>query len=347
MLKSSKSNQPMKFSGFGLIQNQDKDSLSRKITREADLFKVWHLGIPGINNREWMLSINGMVDRPNQFSLEDLKAFPQTSVMAFHECAGNPLYPKVPQRRVGNVVWKGVRLADLFSMVGVKEEACFVISKGFDQGIYNQKYYAEYEKDLPLTKALNPNVLIALEINDEPLTVDRGGPVRLVVPGYYGTNSTKWLTHLIVSDTRSKSDFTTKYYVDREVVDGQPKESPVWAVSPNSMIVHPQNGQLVKQEVLDIFGWTWAENPIVSVEVSTDGGENWQEAIVEARKNVEWQKFSFRWLPKSAGEYLIIARAFDSLGNCQPLTSRRNQVSRAMIFVQNSLDEKDIHPNID
>ncbi|WP_318654268.1 hypothetical protein [Bacillus amyloliquefaciens] len=100
-------------------------------------------------------------------------------------------------------------------------------------------------------------------------------------------------------------------------------------------------------EAIDIFGWTWAEHPIVSVEVSTDGGENWKEAKVEGRKSVEWQKFSFRWYPKSVGEYLIFVRAIDSLGNCQPLTSRRNQVSRAMIFVQNSLDEENRHPNID
>ncbi|MFK2816147.1 hypothetical protein EQZ01_13645 [Bacillus subtilis] len=94
-----------------------------------------------------------------------------------------------------------------------------------DQGVYNHEYYSEYEKDLSLAKALNPNVLIALEINNEPLTVERGGPVRLVHPGYYGTNSTKWLTHLIVSDSRSNSAFTTKYYVDREVVDGTTKRA--------------------------------------------------------------------------------------------------------------------------
>nr|WP_267892357.1 molybdopterin-dependent oxidoreductase [Bacillus sp. SN32] len=215
-----------------------------------------------------------------------------------------------------------------------------------DQEVYNHEYYSEYEKDLSLAKALNPNVLIALEINNEPLTVERGGPVRLVLPGYYGTNSTKWLTHLIVSDSRSNSAFTTKYYVNREVVDGQLKESPVWAVSPNSIIVHPPNGQLVELEEIDIFGWTWAEHPIVTVEVSTDGGESWKEAQVEGRKSVEWQKFSFRWHPKSVGEYLIVVRATDSLGNSQPLTSRRNQVSRAMIFVQNSLNEENLHPNI-
>ncbi len=163
-----------------------------------------------------------------------------------------------------------------------------------------------------------------MEINNEPLTVERGGPVRLVLPGYYGTNSTKWLTHLIVSDSRSNSAFTTKYYVDREVVDGQ----------------------LVELEEIDIFGWTWAEHPIVTVEVSTDGGESWKEAQVKGRKSVEWQKFSFHCHPKSVGEYLIVVRAIDALGNRQPLTSRRNQVSRAMTFVQNSLNEENLHPNI-
>ncbi|CAI6291571.1 hypothetical protein RCH34_02370 [Bacillus subtilis] len=121
---------------------------------------------------------------------------------------------------------------------------------------------------------------------------------------------------------------------------GQLKEPPVWAVSPNSIIVHPQNGQLVELEEIDIFGWTWAEHPIVTVEVSTDGGESWKEAQVEGRKSVEWQKFSFRCHPKSVGEYLLVVRAIDSIGNSQPLTSRRNQVSRAMTFVQNSLNEE-------
>lgn len=148
--------------------------------------------------------------------------------MAFYECAGSPLNPKVPQRRIGNVVWTGVRLVDLLKIVTVKDEAQFVISKGIDQGIYNDDYYSEYEKDLPLEKALDPNVLIALAINGEPLTVEGGGPVRLVVPGYYGTNSTKWLTELVISNVRSTSAFTTKYYMDRETVDGQIIETPVW-----------------------------------------------------------------------------------------------------------------------
>lgn len=329
-------NQPMKFSGFGLIQKRDPSLFSSRITNEADLFKVWHLGIPDIEGGEWTLHIRGLVKKAAQFSLAELRALPQTSVTTFHECAGNPLNPKVPQRRVGNVTWTGVRLADLLNMVGVNDEARFIISKGIDHGVYNNDYYAEYEKDLPLEKALDPNVLIALDINGEPLPVDRGGPVRLVVPGYYGTNSTKWLSNLVVSDVRSTSAFTTIYYMDRERVNGQNKETPVWAVSPNSLIIHPQNGQSLKPEEVEIWGWAWAEAPITSVEVSTDGGETWQEASVAPRNEMEWQRFSLSWYPKTVGEYCIMVRAADIRGNRQPLTPRRNQVSRVMIFVEQS-----------
>lgn len=334
MESAPKSAQPMKVSGFGLIQKREASAYSKQLTSEDDLFKVWHLGIPDMECGEWELQIDGLVEKTTKLSLTELREFPQTSVMAFHECAGNPLNPRVPQRRVGNVVWTGVKLADLLRVVNVKEEARFVISKGIDQGVYNSKYYSSYEKDLPLEKAQDPNVLLALAINHEPLTVERGGPVRLVVPGYYGTNSTKWLTQLVVSDVRSTSDFTTKYYMDRELVDGQIQESPVWEVSPNSLIVHPKNGQSIKPEEVEIWGWAWADSPISFVEVSTDGGETWKEASVEPRSNMEWQRFSYRWCPKSVGEYMILARAFDVKGNSQPLQQRRNQVSRVLIFVQ-------------
>lgn len=334
MSDSSKTGQKMKFSGFGLIQKRDPKVFFNQITKESDLFKVWHLGIPDIDGQEWVLNIHGLVEKETQFSLAELRDLPQTTVPAFHECAGTPLNPKVPQRRVGNVRWTGVRLTDLLKIVNVKDKANFIISKGIDEGVYDNVHYSGYEKDLPLEKALDPNVLIALAINDEPLTVERGGPVRLVVPGYYGTNSTKWLTDLVLSDVRSTSAFTTKYYMDREVVDGQIKETPVWSVSPNSLIVHPQSGQSIKPEETEIFGWAWAQDPILTVEVSTDGGETWQEAIVEPRRNMEWQRFTFSWCPESVGEYCVMTRAIDAKGNSQPLSPRRNQVSRLMLFVE-------------
>ncbi|WP_318503217.1 molybdopterin-dependent oxidoreductase [Bacillus sp. T3] len=146
MTNSSKRGQPMKFTGYGLIQKRDPSILSSKITAEPDLFKVWHLGIPDVDLDDWTLTIEGLVDCPTQFSLADLRLLPQTSVMAFHECAGSPLNPKVPQRRIGNVVWTGVRLVDLLKLVTVKDEAQFVISKGIDQGIYDNVHYSWVRK---------------------------------------------------------------------------------------------------------------------------------------------------------------------------------------------------------
>ena len=324
----------MKFSGYRLIQNRDPKVFLNPITKESDLFKVWHLGIPDIDGQEWVLNIHGLVEKATQISLAELRELPQTTVTAFHECAGSPLNPKVPQRRIGTVMWTGVRLMDLLKMVNVKDEANYIFSKGIDQGVFDNVHYTGYEKDLPVDKALDPNVLIALAINGEPLTVERGGPVRLVVPGYYGTNSTKWLTELVLSDVRSSSAFTTIYYMDREEVDGQIKETPVWSVSPNSLIVQPQNGQSIKPEETEIWGWAWAQDRILTVEVSTDGGETWQEASVEPRRKMEWQRFTFSWCPKTVGEYCIMTRSIDVKGNSQPLTQRRNQVFRVMLFVE-------------
>ncbi|MGO4731105.1 molybdopterin-dependent oxidoreductase [Paenibacillus sp. 2KB_22] len=329
----------MKFSGYGLVQNRDPLVHENRITNERDLFKVWHLGIPDIvDSSQWVLNLTGLVEHPLQFKLSDLQSLPQTSVTAIHECAGSPLNPKVPQRRIGNVVWGGVKLSDLLKEVNILSDAAYVISRGIDEGVYNNVYYSNYEKDLPLDKALDPNVLIALTINDEPITVERGGPIRLVVPGYYGTNSTKWLTDLIISNVRSSSAFTTKYYMDREMVDGELKETPVWGIQPNSIIVHPQNGQTVKLEEITIWGWAWAESAIDVVEVSVDGGETWQQTNVEPRSNMEWQRFNYTWMPKSVGEYCIMSRAKNIEGFNQPITLKRNQVTRVMIFVEQCSD---------
>ncbi len=127
--------------------------------------------------------------------------------------------------------------------------------------------------------------------------------------------------------------------MDRETVDGKIIETPVWENSPNSIIVQPQNGEGLKLEETEIWGWAWGSSSISLVEVSTDGGETWQEAKVEQRENFEWQRFSIKWNPKSVGEYCIMTRAIDSKGDRQPLSLRRNQISRRMIFVENSLEK--------
>lgn len=327
---------PMQRDGFGLVQDRASHELTEYLTQERDLFRVWHLGLPAPDPHQWTLRVGGKVERPLALSLEDLRGRQQVRVTAFHECAGNPLNPRVPQRRIGNVTWGGVLLSDLLAEAGPHVEAAFVISRGVDHGVFDGVYHSGYEKDLPFSKALDPNVIVALSINGELLPIDRGGPVRLVVPGYYGTNSTKWLSTLTVSDQRSSGAFTTRYYNDVERIGDTVHRTPVWAVKPNTIIVAPANGETVIDGETLIWGWAWASAPVERVDVSVDGGATWEAAALEPRRDHAWQQFSYPWKPRSVGEYSILARAQDAQGNVQPDEPRRNRVYRALIFVRAS-----------
>ena len=154
------------------------------------------------------------------------------------------------------------------------------------------------------------------------------------MPGYYGTNSTKWLTGITVSGKRSTGAFTTRYYMDRSGVEGDAQATPVWDVKPNAVIVSPANTAEIAREAMEIWGWAWAAEPVMAVEVSADGGASWERAELEPRRDIGWQRFRLAWTPASVGEYIIMARATDVHGNTQPDTPRRNRIHRAVVFVR-------------
>lgn len=211
------------------------------LTPADELFTKTHLGEPTINVAEWRLNVGGLVERSLSLSIDELLRFPQAKVTAFHKCAGSPLHPLIPTPDdVGNVVWSGVRLLDILSEANPNHTARFVWSSGQDFGSYRGAPPQHYCKDLSLERAVRTEVLLATHINGKPLATRHGGPVRLVVPGYYGTNSVKWLTSLQLAAERAPSVFTTKYYVDTvQSADGTCETRPVWAVAPDSAIVSP------------------------------------------------------------------------------------------------------------
>jgi DMSO/TMAO reductase YedYZ molybdopterin-dependent catalytic subunit len=325
----------MLWEGFGLVQTLRPEAMTAFITPEPDLFSVWHLGIPDVPTNEWTLTLRGLVARPQTLTLAELKSLPQAEVTSVHECAGSPLRPDIPQRRAGNVRWGGVRLRELLYRGGLTGDAAYVISTGRDHGVFNGVHHDRYEKDLPLAKALDDSVLVALSVNGEPLPLRRGGPVRLVVPGFYGTNSTKWLSELRVSDRRSTAAFTTKYYMDPPA-PGSPTATPVWELAPNSCLVAPLDGQVHAGEPIEIWGWSWAAEPVTSVEVTTDGGQTWSPAHVTDRAQHEWQKFTLAWTPRSVGEHILGCRATTRSGATQPSTPRRNRIYQRVVFVTQS-----------
>jgi DMSO/TMAO reductase YedYZ molybdopterin-dependent catalytic subunit len=316
--------------GFSLrMPPRGLHSLTERITDERDVFVVTHMGLAEIDPASWYLVVDGMVQRELRLTLADLQAMPQHEVMSVHECAGSPLTPTEPKRRVGNVVWLGVRLANVLDMACVNSGADFVWSEGLEWVEFVGMRDEPFIKDLPLAKALTYEVLLALSIKGSPLKPDRGGPVRLVVPGWYGTNSVKWLGRLHLAQGRAPGPFTTRFYND-PTPDG-PK--PVWGIAPESIIVLPAPDAPPSAGVeFKIEGWTWGDAAIAMVEVSTDGGVSWQPAELETGWGFAWQKFRSTWAP-SRGHHALLCRCTDINGRSQPRTGARNAVHQVIVEI--------------
>ena len=295
------------------------------LTSEDDLFIKTHLGEPAVDVADWQVSIDGLVERPLSLSIDELLQFPRVELTSFHKCAGSPLHPSNPSPDdVGNVVWSGVRLADVLDAANPLGTATFVWSSGKDFGAYRGADPQHFYKDLSLERALRPEVLLATRMNGQPLTARRGGPIRLVVPGYYATNSVKWLFSIRLAAERAPSIFTTKYYNDRiERADGTIATVPVWAIAPDSAIVSPAPDTTCRSD-LTASGWAWGDDEIATVEVSLDGGRTWHSAHLEPRVEYSWQAFSFDAKGLAPGCYRLLSRATDRTGRVQPIGGARN-----------------------
>jgi DMSO/TMAO reductase YedYZ molybdopterin-dependent catalytic subunit len=193
-----------------------------------------------------------------------------------------------------------------------------------------------YVKDLPLERVPS-DVLIAYELNGAPLPAVHGFPARLLVPGFYGTNSVKWLTRITLAAERATGAFTTRWYndpdPDAEATNGA-KTIPVWSVAPQSVIVAPTPGETRTRELAsEIWGWAWSDDGIARVDISTDGGATWSAAELEAREDRSWQRFRVLWRPVDPGAVALCSRAASRSGATQPTSGRRNAVHRVDISI--------------
>jgi len=299
------------------------------ITPVPSCFVLAHLGVPRIEAAEWSFEIDGLVRRPLRLDIAALKRFRQVEIEAFHQCAGAPLRPDVAMRRVMNVVWGGVLLADLLDEAGIMPQARFLWSCGLDHGDYQGHAASEYLKDLPIERVGN-NVMIATELNGAPLPPEHGYPARLLIPGFYGTNSVKWLARITLADRRAEGPFTTTLYND-PVPEGGTR--PVWAVMPECAIVAPAPDAVLGLTETEIWGWAWGAEPIRSVAVSTDGGAGWQTAELQPRRHFSWQRFRLPWRPECPGTAVVMARATDETGATQPMAKARNAVHAVAVTV--------------
>jgi DMSO/TMAO reductase YedYZ molybdopterin-dependent catalytic subunit len=320
--------------GFHIRHPPKPHLLSEAITKDDGLFQTIHMGAVEIDVDKWLLVIDGLVEQPFALTYEQLLKFASSHVQSVHECFGSPLAPATTALwRVGNIVWTGVPLRTLLDIARPSQLATFVWSDGLDSGTFAGVDADRYQKDLPLEKARSDEVLVAYKMNGQPLGRERGGPVRLVVPGWFGTNSTKWLCKISLRTGRAPGPYTTRFYNTEDLDDPQRSMKPVWEVDVNSMIVRPVPGINLQSSEVDIEGWAWSYDGVAQVEINSSVGKAWHKTCLEPHIDFRWQKFTCR-LTLSPGEQTLIARATSTNGKSQALSDRRNHAHRVKFSIK-------------
>jgi DMSO/TMAO reductase YedYZ molybdopterin-dependent catalytic subunit len=293
-----------------------------------------HFEAPHIDADDWRLSVGGCVQRELSFKYEQLKSFPQRSVFSTVECAGNGrsfLAEKVAGVQwgagaVGHAEWSGVPLKFILQEAGLKDETQEIVFAAADVGTEpDHPEPMPFARSMPLDKAQHADTLLALRMNGEPLDPLHGFPVRLLVPGWYGVASVKWLTRIDAVAEPFRGYFqSVKYTVGRWTGRGHGEES-IGAMPVKSEIVRPRDGETVGVGTTRIFGLAWAgEEAVEAVEVSIDGGESWRRAeIVGPRAAYSWVAWEYLWEVVTPGEHQLLSRAISENGQVQPIRHDR------------------------
>jgi sulfane dehydrogenase subunit SoxC len=297
------------------------------ITSQEALFDINHLGCPKQGHEPWHLRIGGLVEKPLLLDLASLSHLATIEVTAFLKCAGSPFDPRVPTPdRIGNVVWSGICLKELLARARPLPNARYIVALGADAGEFGGHICNAYVKDVPLEALSARTALLALKMNGRDLPVARGGPVRFVVPGFYGTNSVKWVTDIELAETRAAGPFTTIWYNDEVVGQaGNTRRLPVWEVAAESAIATPRASQVVAAgSPLNVSGWAWGDAEIAQVDILLDESGQWVQTQTHRRAGHSWQAFSAILPPLSPGPHMIRSRARDVFGKEQPMANARN-----------------------
>lgn len=298
-----------------------------------------HTSTPLIDPADWRLRLFGSglrgapaPERAVEFGLDDLRALPATRTDALIECAGNgrsyfhrqqgQRVPGTPWTlgSIGSAAWRGVRLAEVLRAAGLTDAAVDVLPTGLDPDyVVDGTNHGPVRRPLPIAKALD-DALLAYEMNGDPLTPDHGAPVRLVVPGWVGIASIKWVGSIEVADHPLHSPWNTVFY--RMFGPGHP---PGGGAALTTQVVKSafelaEGARLEAGRAHRLHGRSWSGTaPVRLVEVSTDGGRSWRPAELDEEPPAgDWTRWSVDWRPPRPGRYELRARATDRGGATQP-----------------------------
>jgi DMSO/TMAO reductase YedYZ molybdopterin-dependent catalytic subunit len=334
------------FTDFGTNAEMRWDSVSWRdpLTDQARLFVRNHTSTPAIDRDAWRLRVFGTgLATPRveadalSLSYADLRALPVSSVTAIHECTGNGRSFFASQQgtpaagtawrlgAVGAVTWEGVRLRDVLARIGVSPSAVSIQATGLDPDyVTGGVSYGAVRRPFSVDKAFD-DALLAWGMNGEPLLPDHGYPLRLVLPGWVGIGSIKWLGSLEVADTELTSPWNTKWY--RMTGGAYPAGSPPLTVNPvRSAWELPWQATLAARPEIELTGRSWSgAGEIAHVDVSTDGGTTWRPARPFRLGHQEaWTQWRHVWTAPTRGDHVLMARATDRAGRTQPLVTPYN-----------------------
>jgi DMSO/TMAO reductase YedYZ molybdopterin-dependent catalytic subunit len=330
------------------------EALVHDLTPVGLHYLLIHFDIPMVDEEGWQLSVGGHVRSPLELTLEEMRALPAVSQVVTMECAGNGRARLVPRplsqpwlgEAVGTAEWTGTPLGPILDRAGILDGAVEVVFTGEDRGVQGE-VEQQYERSLTLDEARRPEVLLVYAMNGRPLLPQHGFPLRLLVPGWYGMTSVKWLRSITaVTEPFAGYQQAVAYRITQSEEDpGQP----VSRIQPRSLMIPPGIPEFfTRARILQptsecvIRGRAWSGwGAVVKVEVSTNGGSTWSDATLSAAMGTHaWTAWSFVWDASSPGEYELCSRATDAAGNIQPVDQpwnlqglSNNMVQRVQVIV--------------
>jgi DMSO/TMAO reductase YedYZ molybdopterin-dependent catalytic subunit len=317
-----------------------QDALSAPITPTPLHYVRSNFSLP---DHPGTLTVGGAVERPLTLTVDEIRAMPATTLTVTMECAGNgriglmPLPTGEPWAgtAVGTARWTGVPLHQIVEQAAPRPEGVEISFEGADHGSYKGGPDIHFVRALPVRRVLDPaaQIVVAWEMNDEPLTPDHGAPLRLLVPGWYGMASVKWLSRITVLTEPYQGQFQTVSY-QYEWVD-RAREA-VTTMRPRALFTDPAPDTTIPRGPYTVRGKAWSgAGPITAVEVSVDGAGEWRPAHLEPQTApYQWQEWHFDWEGADHGRHVLRARATDATGVSQPDSPEWNRLGYGNNAVQ-------------
>jgi DMSO/TMAO reductase YedYZ molybdopterin-dependent catalytic subunit len=263
---------------------------------------------PSVDISAWRLKLHGLVGNPMTLDYNQLLALPSVEEFATLECVSN----KVGGDLMSTALWKGVKLKDLLNLAGVGSGADYAVFTCFDG----------YDVGIPLDRAMADGTILAYVMNGETLPHDHGYPLRAIVPGLYGMMNAKWITDIELVNGVHKGFWQRRGWTNTAL-----PHTGSWTLTPGDSGLRdrfslPSSLTDVGGNPIAVVGVAFAgDRGIQKVEVSTDGGNNWQPASLhDPLSKYTWVFWKFDWNPKSSGNYQVIVRATDGTGGVQVAT---------------------------